>query len=191
MKKHQESIEYVVAKSPKYGFYCVSREHLRKYQKFVPIGKFNSFKKAQYYLYKNKKSISKKYKNAETNYLEPTFTTREIKQKVKTRTNYSYNKQNGPVIITKPAKNQKTNDFSLFEFNKYQNSVAHRKQEILKSPFIIKDFILIKIYKDSKNNFCSKSVKKSFKSSSEDLLYSNLLKYCSKYNITIYSEILY
>ena len=52
--------EYVVAKSPKYGFYCVSREHLRKYQKFVPIGKFNSFKKAQSYLYKNKKNISKK-----------------------------------------------------------------------------------------------------------------------------------
>lgn len=183
--------EYVVAKSPKYGFYCVSREHLRKYQKFVPIGKFNSFKKAQSYLYKNKKNISKKYENAETNYLEPTFTTKEIKQKVKSGTNYSYRKQNGPVIITKPAKSQKANDFSLFEFNKYQNSVSHRKKEISKSPFVIKDFILIKIYKDSKNNFCSKSVKKSFKSSSEDLLYSNLLKYCSKYNITIYSEILY
>lgn len=191
MKKQQKSIEYVVAKSPKYGFYCVSREHLRKYQKFVPIGKFNSFKKAQSYLYKNKKNISKKYENAETNYLEPTFTTKEIKQNVKSGTNYSYRKQNGPVIITKPAKNQKANDFSLFEFNKYQNSVTHRKQEISKSPFVIKDFILIKIYKDSKNNFCSKSVKKSFKSSSEDLLYSNLLKYCSKYNITIYSEIVY
>lgn len=201
---------YVVAESKKYGLYCVERNHLRKYQKFVEIGDFASFNAAKSYLERNRKSLSKKIKTAPINYSEPIFTKKEIKQRVRYGNNFNYNRQNGPVIVTKeakktskykkiskpkittkPKKQKEQNDFSLFEFNKYQNSVSHRKQEISKSPFIIKDFILIKIYKDSKNNFCSKSVKKSFKSSSEDLLYSNLLKYCSKYNITIYSEIVY
>lgn len=189
MKNKQ--IEYVVAQSSKYGFYCVSRKHLRKYQKFIPIGKFDSFKKAQAYLSKNKKNIRKRFKKAETNYLEPTFTTDEIKQKIKSKANYSYHKQNGPVIITKTAKNQPTRDFSLFKFDKYQSSANQRKQEISKSPLVIKDFILIKIYKNSENKFCSKSVRKSFKSNSEDSIRSNLLAYCSRYNITAYSEISY
>lgn len=189
--------EYVVSESPKYGLYCVSRDHLRKYQKFVPIGSFISFKKAQSYLSKNKKNLAKKMKNAKINYSEPNFTNSEIKQKIKYGANYSYKKQNGPVIITKQSKfskndkNSSEQDFSYFKYQKFLNNQEHSNNNTKIESCVSKKFILIKIYKNSKNEFCSKSIIKRFKSSSEDLLYSNLLKYCSKYNITIYSEILY
>ena len=187
--------EYVVSESPKYGLYCVSRDHLRKYQKFVPIGSFISFKKAQSYLSKNKKNLAKKMKNAKTNYEEPNFTNSEIKQKIKYGANYSYKKQNGPVIITKQSKfakndkNSSEQDFSYFKYQKFLNNQEHSLNNTKIESCVSKKFILIKIYKDSKNNYCSKSVKRIFKSESEESLRIKLLDYCSRFNITVISEV--
>ena len=132
--------EYVVSESPKYGLYCVSRDHLRKYQKFVPIGSFISFKKAQSYLSKNKKKR------------KPNFANSEIKQKIKYGTNYSYKKQNGPVIITKQSKfakndkNSSEQDFSYFKYQKFLNNQEHSLNNTKIESCVSKKFILIKIY---------------------------------------------
>lgn len=201
---------YVVAESKKYGLYCVERNHLRKYQKFVEIGDFASFNAAKSYLERNRKSLSKKIKTAPINYSEPIFTKKEIKQRIRYGNNFNYNRQNGPVIVTKeakktskykktskpkitpkPKKQKEQNDFSLFDFHKQQAINSRILKEISNSQEIIKDFVLIKIYKNSKNEFCSKSITKRFKSSSEESLRTNLLNYCSKFNITIISEIKY
>ena len=201
---------YVVAESKKYGLYCVERNHLRKYQKFVEIGDFASFNAAKSYLERNRKSLSKKIKTAPINYSEPIFTKKEIKQRVRYGNNFNYNRQNGPVIVTKeakktskykkiqkpkstpkPKKKKEQNDFSLFDFHKQQAINSRILKEISNSQEIIKDYILIKIYKNSKNEFCSKSITKRFKSNSEESLRTNLLNYCSKFNITIISEIKY
>ena len=95
---------YVVSESKTYGLYCVERNHLRKYQKFVEIGDFASFNAAKSYLERNRKSLSKKIKTASINYSEPVFTKKEIKQRIRYGNNFNYNKQNGPVIVTKEAK---------------------------------------------------------------------------------------
>lgn len=201
---------YVVAESKKYGLYCVERNHLRKYQRFVEIGDFASFNAAKSYLERNRKSLSKKIKTAPINYSEPIFTKKEIKQRVRYGNNFNYNRQNGPVIVTKeakktskykkiskpkstpkPKKQKEQNDFSLFDFHKQQAINSRILKEISNSQEIIKDFVLIKIYKNSKNEFCSKSITKRFKSNSEESLKTNLLNYCSKFNITIISEIKY
>lgn len=201
---------YVVAESKKYGLYCVERNHLRKYQKFVEIGDFASFNAAKSYLERNRKSLSKKIKTAPINYSEPIFTKKEIKQRVRYGNNFNYNRQNGPVIVTKeakktskykkiqkpkstpkPKKKKEQNDFSLFDFHKQQAINSRILKEISNSQEIIKDYVLIKIYKNSKNEFCSKSITKRFKSNSEESLRTNLLNYCSKFNITIISEIKY
>lgn len=201
---------YVVAESKKYGLYCVERNHLRKYQKFIEIGDFASFNAAKSYLERNRKSLSKKIKTAPINYSEPVFTKKEIKQRVRYGNNFNYNRQNGPVIVTKeakktskykkiskpkstpkPKKQKEQNDFSLFDFHKQQAINSRIFKEISNSQEIIKDFVLIKIYKNSKNEFCSKSITKRFKSNSEESLKTNLLNYCSKFNITIISEIKY
>lgn len=201
---------YVVAESKKYGLYCVERNHLRKYQRFVEIGDFASFNAAKSYLERNRKSLSKKIKTAPINYSEPIFTKKEIKQRVRYGNNFNYNRQNGPVIVTKeakktskykkiskpkstpkPKKQKEQNDFSLFDFHKQEAINSRILKEISNSQEIIKDFVLIKIYKNSKNEFCSKSITKRFKSNSEESLKTNLLNYCSKFNITIISEIKY
>ena len=201
---------YVVAESKKYGLYCVERNHLRKYQKFVEIGDFASFNAAKSYLERNRKSLSKKIKTAPINYSEPIFTKKEIKQRIRYGNNFNYNRQNGPVIVTKeakktskykkiskpkitpkPKKQKEQNDFSLFDFHKQQAINSRILKEISNSQEIIKDYVLIKIYKNSKNEFCSKSITKRFKSNSEESLRTNLLNYCSKFNITIVSEIKY
>lgn len=195
---------YVVSESKKYGLYCVERNHLRKYQKFVEIGDFASFNAAKSYLERNRKSLSKKIKTAPINYSEPVFTKKEIKQRVRYGNNFNYNRQNGPVIVTKeakktskpkitpkPKKQKEQNDFSLFDFHKQQVINSRILKEISNSQEIIKDYVLIKIYKNSKNEFCSKSITKRFKSNSEESLRTNLLNYCSKFNITIISEIKY
>lgn len=207
---------YVVAESKTYGLYCVERNHLRKYQKFVEIGDFASFNAAKSYLERNRKSLSKKIKTAQINYSEPVFTKKEIKQRVRYGNNFNYNRQNGPVIVTKeakktskykkiskpkntskpkitqkPKKQKEQNDFSLFDFHKQQAINSRILKEISNSQEIIKDYVLIKIYKNSKNEFCSKSITKRFKSNSEESLRINLLNYCSKFNITIVSEIKY
>ena len=95
---------YVVSESKTYGLYCVERNHLRKYQKFVEIGDFASFNAAKSYLERNRKSLSKKIKTAPINYSEPVFTKKEIKQRIRYGNNFNYNRQNGPVIVTKEAK---------------------------------------------------------------------------------------
>lgn len=207
---------YVVAESKTYGLYCVERNHLRKYQKFVEIGDFASFNAAKSYLERNRKSLSKKIKTAPINYSEPVFTKKEIKQRIRYGNNFNYNRQNGPVIVTKeakktskykntskfkkiskpkitpkPKKREEQNDFSLFDFHKQQAINSRILKEISNSQEIIKDYVLIKIYKNSKNEFCSKSITKRFKSNSEESLRTNLLNYCSKFNITIISEIKY
>ena len=195
---------YVVSESKKYGLYCVERNHLRKYQKFVEIGDFASFNAAKSYLERNRKSLSKKIKSAPINYSEPVFTKKEIKQRIRYGNTFNYNRQNGPVIVTKESKNtskfkkiskpkkrKEQNDFSLFDFHKQQAINSKILKEISNSQEIIKDYILIKIYKNSKNKFCSKSITKRFKSNSEESLRTNLLNYCSKFNITIISEIKY
>lgn len=207
---------YVVAESKKYGLYCVERNHLRKYQKFVEIGDFASFNAAKSYLERNRKTLSKKIKSAPINYSEPIFTKKEIKQRIRYGNTFNYNRQNGPVIVTKEAKKtskykntskikkiskqkitpkpknrEEQNDFSLFDFHKQQAINSKILKEISNSQEIIKDYILIKIYKNSKNEFCSKSITKRFKSNSEESLRTNLLNYCSKFNITIISEIKY
>lgn len=207
---------YVVSESKTYGLYCVERNHLRKYQKFVEIGDFASFNAAKSYLERNRKSLSKKIKTAPINYSEPVFTKKEIKQRVRYGNNFNYNRQNGPVIVTKEAKKtskykntsnykkiskpkstpklkkqKEQNDFSLFDFHKQQAINSRILKEISNSQEIIKDYVLIKIYKNSKNKYCSKSITKRFKSNSEESLRTNLLNYCSKFNITIISEIKY
>ena len=198
---------YVISESKKYGLYCVERSHLRKYQKFVEIGEFASFNAAKSYLERNRKSLSKKIKTAPINYSEPVFTKKEIKQRIKYGNSFNYNRQNGPVIVTqepkktskykkisKPKNTQKPkkqNDFSLFDFHKQQTINSRILKEISNSQEIIKDYVLIKIYKNSKNEFCSKSIIKRFESNSEESLRTNLLNYCSKFNITIISEINY
>lgn len=201
---------YVVSESKTYGLYCVERNHLRKYQKFVEIGDFASFNAAKSYLERNRKSLSKKIKTAPINYSEPIFTKKEIKQRIRYGNNFNYNRQNGPVIVTKQAKNtskykknskpkitqkpkkqKEQNDFSLFDFHKQQAINSRILKEISNSQEIIKDYVLIKIYKNSKNKYCSKSITKRFKSNSEESLRTNLLNYCSKFNITIISEIKY
>ena len=152
----------------------------------------------------------KKIKTAPINYSEPIFTKKEIKQRIRYGNNFNYNRQNGPVIVTKeakktskykkiskpkitpkPKKQKEQNDFSLFDFHKQQAINSRILKEISNSQEIIKDYVLIKIYKNSKNEFCSKSITKKFKSSSEESLRTNLLNYCSKFNITIVSEIKY
>ena len=199
--------KYVVSESKKYGLYCVERNHLRKYQKFIEIGEFASFNAAKSYLERNRKSLSKKIKTAPINYSEPVFTKKEIKQRIKYGNSFNYNRQNGPVIVTqepkktskykkisKPKNTQKPkkqNDFSLFDFHKQQTINSRILKEISNSQEIIKDYVLIKIYKNSKNEFCSKSIIKRFESNSEESLRTNLLNYCSKFNITIISEINY
>ena len=201
---------YVISESKKYGLYCVERNHLRKYQKFIEIGEFASFNAAKSYLERNRKSLIKKIKTAPVNYSEPVFTKKEIKQRIKYGNSFNYNKQNGPVIVTKeskktskykkiskpkntqkPKKQKEQNDFSLFDFHKQQAINSRILKEISKNQEIIKDYVLIKIYKNSKNKFCSKSIIKRFKSNSEESLRINLLNYCSKFNITIISEINY
>ena len=198
---------YVISESKKYGLYCVERSHLRKYQKFVEIGEFASFNAAKSYLERNRKSLSKKIKTAPINYSEPVFTKKEIKQRIKYGNSFNYNRQNGPVIVTqepkktskykkisKPKNTQKPkkqNDFSLFDFHKQQTINSRILKEISNSQEIIKDYVLVKIYKNSKNEFCSKSIIKRFESNSEESLRTNLLNYCSKFNITIISEINY
>lgn len=201
---------YVVAESKKYGLYCVERNHLRKYQKFVEIGDFASFNSAKSYLERNRKTLSKKIKSAPINYSEPIFTKKEIKQRIRYGNNFNYNRQNGPIIVTKeakktskykkvskpkitqkPKKQKEQNDFSLFDFHKQQVINSRILKEISNSQEIIKDYVLIKIYKNSRNEFCSKSITKRFKSSSEESLRTNLLNYCSEFNITIVSEIKY
>ena len=185
---------YVVSESKKYGLYCVERNHLRKYQKFVEIGDFASFNAAKSYLERNRKSLSKKIKTAPINYFEPVFTKKEIKQRVRYGNNFNYNRQNGPVIVTKeakknskykntsnfkktskPKKQKEQNDFSLFDFHKQQAINSRILKEISNSQEIIKDYVLIKIYKNSKNKYCSKSITKRFKSNSEESLRTNLL----------------
>lgn len=202
--------KYVVSESKKYGLYCVERNHLRKYQKFVEIGEFASFNAAKSYLERNRKTLIKKIKSAPINYSEPIFTKKEIKQRVRYGNNFNYNRQNGPVIVTKeskktskykkvskpkitpkPKKQKEQSDFSLFDFHKQQVINSRILKEISNSQEIIKDYVLIKIYKNSKNEFCSKSITKRFKSNSEESLRINLLNYCSKFNITIISEINY
>lgn len=208
--------KYVVSESKKYGLYCVERNHLRKYQKFVEIGEFASFNAAKSYLERNRKSLSKKIKTAPINYSEPVFTKKEIKQRIRYGNNFNYNRQNGPVIVTqepkktskykntskfkkiskpkstpKHKKQKEQNDFSLFDFHKQQAINSKILKEISNSQEIIKDYVLIKIYKNSKNEFCSKSITKRFKSNSKESLRTNLLNYCSKFNITIISEINY
>ena len=198
---------YVISESKKYGLYCVERSHLRKYKKFVEIGEFASFNAAKSYLERNRKSLSKKIKTAPINYSEPVFTKKEIKQRIRYGNNFNYNRQNGPVIVTqepkktskykkisKPKNTQKPkkqNDFSLFDFHKQQTINSRILKEISNSQEIIKDYVLVKIYKNSKNEFCSKSIIKRFESNSEESLRTNLLNYCSKFNITIISEINY
>ena len=151
--------------------------------------------------------VSKKIKTAPINYSEPVFTKKEIKQRIKYGNSFNYNRQNGPVIVTqepkktskykkisKPKNTQKPkkqNDFSLFDFYKQQTINSRILKEISNSQEIIKDYVLIKIYKNSKNEFCSKSIIKRFESNSEESLRTNLLNYCSKFNITIISEINY
>lgn len=190
--------KYVVSESKKYGLYCVEKSHLRKYQKFVEIGDFASFNAAKSYLERNKKSLIKKIKSAPVNYSEPVFTKKEIKQRIKYGNSFNYNKQNGPVIITqqskknkKPNKQEKAHEISLFDIHKQQAINSKILKEISNNQEIIKDYILIKIYKNSKNEFCSKSIIKRFKSNSEKSLRINLLNYCSRFNITIISEINY
>lgn len=207
---------YVVSESKTYGLYCVERNHLRKYQKFVEIGDFASFNAAKSYLERNRKSLSKKIKTATINYSEPVFTKKEIKQRIRYGNNFNYNRQNGPVIVTKepkktskykntsnykkiskpkstpkPKKQKEQNDFSLFDFHKQQEINSRILKEISNSQEIIKDYVLIKIYKNSKNKYCYKSITKRFKSNSEESLRTNLLNYCSRFNITIISEIKY
>lgn len=190
--------KYVVSESKKYGLYCVEKSHLRKYQKFVEIGDFASFNAAKSYLERNRSSLIKKIKSAPVNYSEPVFTKKEIKQKIKYGNNFNYNKQNGPVIITqqpkknkKSKKQEKSHEISLFDIHKQQAINSRISKEISNSQENIKDYILIKIYKNSKNEFCSKSIIKRFKSNSEESLKTNLLNYCSKFNITIISELNY
>lgn len=190
--------KYVISESKKYGLYCVERNHLRKYQKFIEIGEFASFNAAKSYLERNRNSLIEKIKSASMNYSEPIFTKKEIKQKVKYGNNFNYNKQNGPVIITQqPKKNknskkqEKSHEISLFDIHKQQTINSRILKEISSKQEIIKDYILIRIYKNSKNEFCSKSIIKRFKSNSEESLKTNLLNYCSKFNITIISEFNY
>lgn len=190
--------KYVISESKKYGLYCVERNHLRKYQKFIEIGEFASFSAAKSYLERNRKSLIEKIKSAQVNYSEPIFTKKEIKQKVKYGNNFNYNKQNGPVIITqqpkknkKSKKQEKSHEISLFDIHKQQSINSRILKEISNKQEIIKDYILIRIYKNSKNEFCSKSIIKRFKSNSEESLKINLLNYCSKFNITIISEFNY
>lgn len=192
---------YVVAESKKYGLYCVERNHLRKYQKFVEIGDFASFNAAKSYLERNRKSLIKKIKTAPINYSEPIFTKKEIKQRIRYGNTFNYNKQNGPVIVTQQAKKskrpkkqkkqEKTHEISLFDIHKQQAINSRISKEISNSQENIKDYVLIKIYKNSKNEYCSKSITKRFKSNSEESLRTDLLNYCSKFNITIISEINY
>lgn len=190
--------KYVVSESKKYGLYCVEKSHLRKYQKFVEIGDFASFNAAKSYLERNRSSLIKKIKSAPVNYSEPVFTKKEIKQKIKYGNNFNYNKQNGPVIITqqpkknkKSKKQEKSHEISLFDIHKQQTINSRILKEISNKQEIIKDYILIRIYKNSKNEFCSKSIIKRFKSNSEESLKTNLLNYCSKFNVTIISELNY
>lgn len=202
--------KYVVSESKKYGLYCVEKSHLRKYQKFVEIGDFASFNAAKSYLERNRKTLIKKIKSAPVNYSEPVFTKKEIKQRIRYGNTFNYNKQNGPVIITqeskkvskykkiskpkntqKPKKQKEQNEISLFDIHKQQAINSRISKEISNSQENIKDYILIKIYKNSKNELCSKSITKRFKSNSEESLRTDLLNYCSKFNITIISEINY
>ena len=108
---------YVVSESKTYGLYCVERNHIRKYQKFVEIGDFASFNAAKSYLERNRKSLSKKIKTAPINYSEPVFTKKEIKQTNRYGNNFNYNRQNGPVIVTKEAK----------KTSKYKNTSNYKK----------------------------------------------------------------
>lgn len=193
--------KYVVSESKKYGLYCVEKSHLRKYQKFVEIGDFASFNAAKSYLERNRKTLIKKIKSAPINYSEPIFTKKEIKQRIRYGNTFNYNKQNGPVIVTQQAKKskrpkkqkkqEKTHEISLFDIHKQQAINSRISKEISNSQENIKDYILIKIYKNSKNEYCSKSITKRFKSNSEESLRTDLLNYCSKFNITIISEINY
>lgn len=190
--------KYVVSESKKYGLYCVEKSHLRKYQKFVEIGDFASFNAAKSYLERNRKTLIKKIKSAPINYSEPVFTKKEIKQRIRYGNTFDYNKQNGPVIITqqskkskKSKKQEKTHEISLFDIHKQQTINFRISKEISNSQEFIKDYILIRIYKNSKNEFYSKSIIKRFKSNSEESLKTNLLNYCSKFNITIISELNY
>lgn len=190
--------KYVVSESKKYGLYCVEKSHLRKYQKFVEIGDFASFNAAKSYLERNRETFIKKIKSAPINYSEPVFTKKEIKQRIRYGNTFDYNKQNGPVIITqqskkskKSKKQEKTHEISLFDIHKQQTINFRISKEISNSQEFIKDYILIRIYKNSKNEFYSKSIIKRFKSNSEESLKTNLLNYCSKFNITIISELNY
>lgn len=190
--------KYVVSESKKYGLYCVEKSHLRKYQKFVEIGDFASFNAAKSYLERNRKTLIKKIKSAPINYSEPIFTKKEIKQRIRYGNTFNYNKQNGPVIVTqqakkskRPKKQEKTHEISLFDIYKQQAINSRISKEISNSQENIKDYILIKIYKNSKNEYCSKSITKRFKSNSEESLRTDLLNYCSKFNITIISELNY
>lgn len=193
--------KYAVSESKKYGLYCVERNHLRKYQKFIEIGEFASFNAAKSYLERNRKTLIKKIKSAPINYSEPIFTKKEIKQRIRYGNTFNYNKQNGPVIVTQQAKKskrpkkqkkqEKTHEISLFDIHKHQAINSRISKEISNGQENIKDYILIKIYKNSKNEYCSKSITKRFKSNSEESSRTDLLNYCSKFNITIISEINY